>query len=80
MRYLLSLVFVCVLLVGCVDEEEEHSFPEEDWCMDNIKDLSCDQLLECYDWCENHPAITFAAYCREGYKARLWKCYGGDRE
>lgn len=78
MKYKIIIV-ICILflLVGC-GQLEDKSFRK--MCNDNLKDLSCDQLLDCYDFCDDLWVITHINTCREMYKARIWKCYGANNE
>jgi hypothetical protein len=78
-KYLIFIV-VILFLSGCTEKEKPTPiFPSEDFCMRHIKDLSCDQLQQCYDWCDKEKIIFHAAECRDGYKARIWKCYGVNK-
>ena len=69
---LLSVVF----LGGC--EEGNIAYDTKEWCIENKETISCEQLLDCYDNCDDLPFITHSRNCRDSFKARIWKCYGGE--
>ena len=35
-------------------------------------------ILDCYESCEKIKLRSHSNSCRESFKARLWKCYGGN--
>lgn len=74
------ILFGLLVLTGCFPGISESVYPEERYCMSHITELDCDQLLECYDWCDEYSSTTHANECREGYKARIWKCFGAIQE
>ncbi len=79
-KLIIILLFVSsILIIGC-ENGQENKFPKEKYCMEHITQLSCDELLQCYDECEEQSSLSWSNECREGYKARLWKCYGSSNQ
>jgi hypothetical protein len=81
------VLFSFILIVGCEFEESGPTaravyFPEQDWCEIYEKELTCEQLLECYDNCdEEYNSFNKIAECREMFNPRLWMCaYDGGEE
>lgn len=75
-------ILLVIFLSGCFGEtkSEDGEFPSQEYCMEHITELSCDELLLCYDECNNVMWLGWMGECRDGYKARLWKCYGAINE
>ena len=81
------LIGIAFLLLGGLDfldriQEEREApgeFPEAKYCKARLDKLSCEEITECYEYCEKEFVwITQSNSCRDSYKARLMKCYGGQ--
>jgi len=91
MKNLLLLLIVITGLSGCtsiedpmesidatrnehlVKEKAKDSFHKE---CSNLKQLSCDLAVDCYEECSNSLFTDGTAYCQARYMARLLKCSG----
>ena len=76
-RILLLGIISMLVLVGCTELENKERELNQ-YCKNNMKDHNCDQLLVCYDACSSEDWITHVDACRESYKPRLWRCFGGS--
>ena len=72
-------LFSLILIAGC-STPTESNIRVIDKCDDNLSELSCDELLDCYDRCSKITTIIHHQQnCREKLNARLWKCYGVEK-
>ncbi len=75
-KTIIALIILGLIILSSCKETPEPQFPERNWCREHITELTCDELLECYEWCTELGVINHQTSCRDAYKARLWKCYG----
>jgi len=82
---MIGLIGLVVVFSGCITEEDLNDRiikSKLDLCYENIKNLTCDELEECYYECEielghkHAPAVM--VNCRDQFKLGLWKCYRCD--
>lgn len=74
MKKIIILIICLVLLLSC---DNEPAYKMRDYCLEHIKDLNCDEVLDCYESCNDISIITHANDCRDSFRGRLYKCYGG---